>query len=254
MKQHLREHGKMICLFCAVFASVALLIHVVSDGILVVRAERLESRPLAKKIDTVSEPLRVAEAVEEKPKVDPKKERADKLRETLIQCQSTLPVAELTDEDLLKAERVLSTIPVDMRSAAAVSYYSRRFGLRTSFVIAVMEQESCFNQYTVGTHQDRGFMQIIPSTERFIAKSYGPGIGLQYNPERIFEAEYNIALSTAYLGDMNYQYQGDNHRMLSEYNRGSGKLATYYRKNGTYATSYSKSVLAKEQKYLELNQ
>ncbi len=49
-----------------------------------------------------------------------------------------------------------------------------------------METESNFNPTLVGTHKDRGLMQIIPATERWLARDFGSEVGIEYNPEEIF--------------------------------------------------------------------
>ena len=117
-----------------------------------------------------------------------------------------------------------------------------------------MELESNFNQYEVGADNDRGYMQIIPSTEKWLAETYGEKYGLSYNPERIFEPEYNIGLASIYLSLLKDAY-GDNYdRILSEYNRGPYNLQRYFEENNTYETTYSRVILTKEQKYLALNE
>ena len=91
------------------------------------------------------------------------------------------------------------------------------------------------------------------STERWLAKDMGHVIGLEYNPKRIFEPKYNIGLATTYLAFLKDAYGENFHRILSEYNRGPYNLASYYKRNGTYATGYSKKVLKLEAKYVAFN-
>ncbi len=150
------------------------------------------------------------------------------------------------------AERITASTPLDFRTALAVAVYSRQFNLRPSFLLAVISKESNFHQFSVGSHNDRGYMQIIPSTERFMMRAYGEQLGLKYNPKQIFDPEYNLGLGAAYLGAMIDAY-GDVHRALTEYNRGEGGAHKYFQKNRTYSTSYSKSILKLEQQYLDLN-
>ena len=117
-----------------------------------------------------------------------------------------------------------------------------------------MESESNFQQFEVGTSEDRGYMQIIPSTEEWLANTYGVQYGLEYDPERIFDADYNIGLASIYLSLLQKSYGDDYNRILSEYNRGPYNLMEYYKENNTYETTYSRVVLSKEHKYLALNE
>lgn len=158
----------------------------------------------------------------------------------------------ISEETQALAERITTVAPLDMRTALAVAVYSRQFNLRPSLILAVMSKESNFHQFSVGSHNDRGYMQIIPSTERFIMRAYGEQLGLKYNPKRIFDPEYNLGLAAAYLGALQEGY-GDIHRALTEYNRGEGGAHRYYVKNGTYSTSYSRKILELEKQYLGIN-
>lgn len=152
-----------------------------------------------------------------------------------------------------KAEAIAEQTPLDLETSQVVVGYAEQFGLEPSLILAIIETESNFNPKEVGTHQDRGLMQIIPSTERWLAKDMGHEIGLEYNPKRIFEPEYNIGLAATYLAFLKDSYGDNFHRILSEYNRGPYNLARYYQRNGTYATGYSKKVLKLEAKYVAFN-
>ena len=152
-----------------------------------------------------------------------------------------------------KAEEIAEQTPLDVETSQVVVDYAERFGLKPSLILAIIETESNFNPKEVGTHQDRGLMQIIPSTEKWLARDLGHTIGLEYNPKRIFDPEYNIGLAAAYLAFLKDAYGDNMHRILSEYNRGPYNLARYFQRNGTYATSYSRKVLKLEAKYVAFN-
>lgn len=164
-------------------------------------------------------------------------------------------VGEQTQSDLVsQAKTIESDTPLDFEAAYSVAKYAETFDLNVSLILSVMELESNFQQYEVGTSADRGYMQIIPSTEEWLATTYGAEYGLDYDAERIFEPEYNIGLAAIYLSLLKNAY-GDNYdRILSEYNRGPYNLKEYYLENNTYETTYSRVVLSKEHKYLALNE
>jgi len=160
------------------------------------------------------------------------------------------------NQDALKMERVSNIMEVTSlpeEAAMTIVKYSKKFGIRTSLLLAMMELESDFKKYEVGTHNDRGYMQIIPGTEKWLAEEYGEMIELKYNPERIFEEEYNIGLSALYINILSNAYGDNFNRILSEYNRGPYNLKEYYQKHGTYSTGYSNKILFLEKKYESLN-
>jgi hypothetical protein len=152
-----------------------------------------------------------------------------------------------------KAKEIENQTPLEFETAYAVSKYADMMDLNVSLILSVMELESNFEQYEVGTSQDRGYMQIIPGTEEWLATTYGDSMGLTYDPDRIFEPEYNIGLASIYLSMLRNAYGDDYDRILSEYNRGPGNLKKYYEEHNTYETTYSQVILKKEGKYLALN-
>lgn len=168
-------------------------------------------------------------------------------------------IAEFMDLDAIdlgmleSVKEISDATPMSYEDAMVLVKYADMYELPYSMVLSIIELESNFQKDLVGSSQDRGYMQIIPSSERYLATKFGEELGLTYDPSRIFEAEYNLALGIKYLDMLRDQY-GDNYdRILSEYNRGPGNLARYYAAYNTYSTSYSRKVLSKQQKYLAFN-
>ncbi|OPL07549.1 MAG: hypothetical protein AVO33_05355 [delta proteobacterium ML8_F1] len=163
-------------------------------------------------------------------------------------------VGDYNHNDLVaKAKEILSSSPLDFETAYIVAKYADQFNLNVSMILSVMELESNFSQYEVGAHEDRGYMQIIPLTEKWLAETYGHEYGLDYDPDRIFEPEYNIGLASIYLSLLRDAYGNDYNRILSEYNRGPSNLQSYFEENETYETTYSRVILSRESKYYALN-
>lgn len=158
------------------------------------------------------------------------------------------------NSDLDKVMNISKNTKLDLQTSAIVVAYSEKFDLNPSLVLAVIKLESNFNQYEVGKHEDRGYMQIIPATEKWLAEKYGYRLGLTYDREMIFEPHYNIGLGVIYLSLLKEAYGNNYHKILSEYNRGPYKLREYFNKNKTFATSYSRGVLSREKQFLQLNQ
>ena len=142
--------------------------------------------------------------------------------------------------------------PLDMLTASMIVYYSKKLEVPIPLVMAVIDLESKFKQYAVGGAEDRGYCQIIPGTEKWLADTYGHLLEIEYDPERIFEPEYNLGLGMLYLYHLKKAHNSNYHRILSEYNRGPYNLKKYYDKHKTYETTYSKVVLEKKTKYKHL--
>jgi len=185
-----------------------------------------------------------------------KKELEDKevLEEKVKRIEEFIDLDAFSDEDLQKAKDISLDTPLDFQTALILVDYSKKYDLKLSLLLGLMELESNFNQYEVGTSQDRGYMQIIPSTEKWLAKAFSEELGFEYDPERIYEPEYNIGLAVVYLNTLKSAYGNNYDRILSEYNRGPYNLKKYYDKYATYETTYSRVVLSKATKYLAYNQ
>lgn len=179
--------------------------------------------------------------------IDDKKELEEKIKE--IEKYINLDDAD----SVAKVNEITEGTPLDFETACIVVEYANQFELNPSLILAVIDLESDFKQYEVGTANDRGYMQIIPSTEKWLANEFGAEIGFEYNPENIFDPKYNIGLGAAYLSLLKNAHGEDYNRILSEYNRGPYNLRRYYEANNTYVTSYSRVVLSREKKYLAFN-
>ena len=155
--------------------------------------------------------------------------------------------------DFQKAIEISKSTPLDLVTSSIIIKYSNLLDLPPSLILGLIELESNFKQYEVGRDNDRGYCQIIPGTEKWLADTYGHMIGLTYDKERIFEPDYNIGLGSLYLHILKKAHGEDYHKILSEYNRGIYNLTKYYNTHGTYVTSYSRGVLNRERKYKTLN-
>lgn len=149
-----------------------------------------------------------------------------------------------------RVDEIMKLTPLDAYTARIVLDYCDRYDIRPSFILGVMDLESTFNQYLVGTSLDRGYMQIIPGTEKWLATAYGEELGLTYNPDRIFDANYNIPLSIKYFDILRKEFGNNETMILTAYNRGNYGLQKWYDEHGTYETAYSRVVLKRAKKYV----
>lgn len=178
----------------------------------------------------------------------------EELEKKVERIEEFIDLDAYTDEDLNRAKDISEATPLDFKTALIMVDYANTYQLDVSLLLGLMELESNFNQYEVGTSQDRGYMQIIPSTEKWLAQAFSQELGFEYDPERIYEPEYNIGLAVVYLNTLKKAYGNNYDRILSEYNRGPYNLQKYYEKYATYETSYSRVVLSKANKYLAYNE
>jgi hypothetical protein len=151
--------------------------------------------------------------------------------------------------DLDRIAALADETPLNLQESAILLGYCEKMDLKPSIILGLIETESNFKKYSVGTSQDRGYMQIIPGTEKWLANRYGYRLNVRYDSSKIFEPEYNFALGIIYLNHLK-RFQGeDYHKILSEYNRGPYNLKKYYNKHKTYQTSYSILILKRAAKY-----
>lgn len=158
-----------------------------------------------------------------------------------------------TGEQIRALGNILKMTPLTLEAAAAVVYYSDRYRLDYALVLSVIETESNFEQYLVGGSGDRGYMQIIPGTEKYLVDVFGEEIGIDYEPGRIFEPDYNLGIGIRYLAYLHRVHGGDMDKILTEYNKGAGGLANHYNAYATYSSNYSRAVIDRREKYREIH-
>jgi len=178
-----------------------------------------------------------------------KNEAEEKLNRILVD----LEIENLEYDDIKKIGDISKNTPLDLKTSAVLVNVANKYDLKPSLILSIMELESNFEQFEVGRDQDRGYMQIIPLTEKWLANEFAEVHKLQYDPDKIFEADYNIELAATYLRLLKDSYGNNYSRILSEYNRGPYNLARYYEEYSTYSTSYSRVILNGEKKYLAFN-
>lgn len=157
-------------------------------------------------------------------------------------------------KDLKKIKIISQNTGFDLEKSAIILFYKKTLDIPDlSIIFALIDLESNFNQYEVGKDNDRGYFQILPQTEEWLSKTYGASMGIEYNPERIFETEYNVGLGLLYLQHLKRVHKNDIYKILGEYNRGPRGLIKYFKDNGTYVTDYANAILSREYKYISTN-
>jgi soluble lytic murein transglycosylase-like protein len=98
--------------------------------------------------------------------------------------------------------------------ASAVVDYSEEYDVSASLILAVIRQESNFNNKAESHKAAQGLMQIMPSTAADIKLWLGTKY---YNP---WKSRHNIRFGTFYLARMLYQFDNNEQLAIAAYNAG----------------------------------
>ena len=113
-----------------------------------------------------------------------------------------------------------------------------------SEVLSVIHTESYFNDKEVGLAEETGLMQILPSTESYIAKN------LEVTDYDLFDIDTNIHFGMWYLNDIKKKY---GKYAFIVYNQGLSKELTdsLYNYHATTEGTYYNKILRLEKMYRE---
>ncbi|MBU3181308.1 lytic transglycosylase domain-containing protein [Clostridium psychrophilum] len=110
--------------------------------------------------------------------------------------------------------------------------YSQRYNVDPCLVAAVIRAESNFDGSAVSHRGAYGLMQIMPDTAQWIA------INMKlknFNVEKLYDNEINIAMGCWYLNNLNNEFSGDIELELAAYNGGRGNVQKWL-KNPEYSS------------------
>jgi len=98
-----------------------------------------------------------------------------------------------------------------------------------ALVLALIRQESEFDQEAISSADARGMMQLLPSTAKGVAKK----LGLPYELGRLTtDPDYNIQLGSAYIAGLIGDWSGSYLLSMASYNAGPKRASAWIDQNG----------------------
>ena len=118
--------------------------------------------------------------------------------------------------------------PIDHADTISDIASSRQ--LDPGHIFAVIRQESAFGESVESPAGARGLMQLMPKTGRATARKYHIPLS---GTSQLYEAEKNILIGSAYLGDVMKQYDGNVVLASAAYNAGPHNVKRWLPKEQT---------------------
>ena len=97
-----------------------------------------------------------------------------------------------------------------------------------TLIHAISRQESQFDRQATSRTGARGLMQLMPAT----AREQAGKIGLDYDPAKLADIGYNVALGSSFFDRMLNYYGGNYVLAIASYNAGPGNVNKFIRANG----------------------
>ena len=88
-----------------------------------------------------------------------------------------------------------------------------------AFVLGIIRQESGFDPHVRSSAGALGMMQLMPGTAQILARR----LGYSYGAGRLEDADYNMQLGSAYLGQLVDRFGGSYLMAAAAYNAGPGR-------------------------------
>ena len=145
----------------------------------------------------------------------------------------------MTAADQMKVQKLLGTsVRQQMAVNIASSIWDKGGVGGAGLPALIMQAESGGNQAAVSPKGAIGAMQLMPET----AKETSEELGIPFSPARLAtDANYNVALGTAYLNKMLGRFGGNETLAVAAYNAGPGMVDDWV--NGTNKTGKNPSKL-----------
>jgi soluble lytic murein transglycosylase len=185
-----------------------------AGGEVVAKAQALESigRPALARLELV-----LVARFRRAPEVDLAMARALASRGYVLDAQ---PIAERTIGERGRAPRAFWELSFPRPYSATVMAAAAEFDVDPHLIWSVMRQESRFDPAAFGYVAERGLMQILPTTQDWIAEQLGEEI----SPGAAFTPEANVRMGAWYLRHLLDYYDGEQELAITAYNGGPGNV------------------------------
>ncbi|MBY0275798.1 lytic transglycosylase domain-containing protein [Candidatus Binatia bacterium] len=114
---------------------------------------------------------------------------------------------------LARADRIWSEAPADLEKL--IDETSRRYGVETALVHAVVRAESAFDHLAVSSSGAQGLMQLMPGTAQ------------EVGVRDVFHPQQNLEGGVYYLRSLIDRFNGDLRLALAGYNAGPGAVERF---------------------------
>lgn len=151
----------------------------------------------------------------------------------------------LEEKELIEYTQRLTNL--DYSDCEFIVNESKTKNIDPFIVLGVIKRESDFNPNAKGAAGERGLGQLMDNTARPVAEN----LGYVYDPDKLFDARYNLKLTITQISYLMNIYGNDIHKVLTAYNRGQQGLTEYIESNNSAVSDYSAKVLRFAQEYKE---
>ena len=110
--------------------------------------------------------------------------------------------------------------------------------LEKAVILALTRQESEFNPRAVSPANAMGYMQLLPSTAKEVAKK----AGIAYSRNRLFEPQYNMQLGSRYFDRLVNGFDGSYILASVGYNAGPGRARQWTNRFGSPGSNYRQAI------------
>jgi len=106
---------------------------------------------------------------------------------------------------------------------------AQSYGFNPLLLLALIRQESLFNQTAISSANAKGLTQVIPSTAQYIAERLGWS---DFEDRDLFRPYVSIAFGAYYLDEQLRIFDGNRAAALAAYNAGPGYTGDWVRLSG----------------------
>lgn len=154
----------------------------------------------------------------------------------------------LREKELIKYTKDLTNLEYD--DCEFIVKECKDNNLDLFIVLGILKRESDFNPNAKGAAGERGLGQLMENTARPVAEN----LGYVYDPDKLYDARYNLKLTITQVAYLLNIYDNDIHKALTAYNRGQQGLVEYMERVGNKSSAvseYSLKVLQFANEYKE---